>query len=108
MIGLRDLVGRLEREKSMLDGKAKGAHRELNIKTNILTVKFEEANAEARKLREEMEATRHGQLMGEPQGVETLKLRNKFLQVCYQKNYQNIYLICCKLVYIVLHITRRF
>ena len=85
LIGLRDLVGRLEREKSMLDGKAKGAHRELNIKTNILTVKFEEANAEARKLREEMEATRHGQLMGEPQGVETLKLRNKFLQVCYQK-----------------------
>ena len=69
----------------MLDGKAKGAHRELNIKTNILTVKFEEANAEARKLREEMEATRHGQLMGEPQGVETMKLRNKFLQVCYQE-----------------------
>ena len=91
LIGLRDLVGRLEREKSMLDGKAKGAHRELNIKTNILTVKFEEANAEARKLREEMEATRHGQLMGEPQGVETLKLRNKFLQVCYQRYFQNIY-----------------
>ena len=110
MIGLRDLVGRLEREKSMLDGKAKGAHRELNIKTNILTVKFEEANAEARKLREEMEATRHGQLMGEPQGVETLKLRNKFLQVCYQNfgNYLSeryMGFICCKLVFIVIHIT---
>ena len=106
MIGLRDLVGRLEREKSMLDGKAKGAHRELNIKTNILTVKFEEANAEARKLREEMEATRHGQLMGEPQGVETLKLRNKFLQVCYQFFFKiSIGIICCKLVFIVIHIT---
>ena len=55
----------------------------LNIKTNVLTVRFEEATAEARKLREEMDATRHGQLMGEPQGVETLKMRNKFLQVYY-------------------------
>ena len=47
----------------------------------MLTVRFEEATAEARKLREEMDATRHGQLMKEPQGVETLKMRNKFLQV---------------------------
>ena len=59
----------------------KNASRELNIKTNVLTVRFEEANAEARKLREEMESKKHVQLMGEPQGVETLKLRNKFLQV---------------------------
>ena len=53
----------------------------MNIKTNVLTVRFEEATAEARKLREEMDATRHGQMMKEPQGVETLKMRNKFLQV---------------------------
>ena len=79
---MRELVSRLEREKTILDSKVKTASRELNIKTNVLTVRFEEANAEARKLREEMEVTRHGQLMGEPQGVETLKLRNKFLQVC--------------------------
>ena len=82
-IGLRDLITRLEREKTILDGKVKSASRELNIKTNVLTVRFEEANAEARKLREEMDATRHGQLMKEPQGVETLKMRNKFLQVLY-------------------------
>ena len=55
----------------------------MNIKTNVLTVRFEEATAEAKKLREEMDATRHGQLMKEPQGVETLKMRNKFLQVLY-------------------------
>ena len=61
----------------------KSASRELNIKTNVLTVRFEEATAEAKKLREEMDATRHGQLMKEPQGVETLKMRNKFLQVLY-------------------------
>ena len=47
----------------------------------MLTVRFEEATAEARKLREEMDATSHGQMMKEPQGVETLKMRNKFLQV---------------------------
>ena len=82
-IGLRDLITRLEREKTILDGKVKSASRELNIKTNVLTVRFEEATAEARKLREEMDATRHGQLMKEPQGVETLKMRNKFLQVLY-------------------------
>lgn len=79
---MRDLVSRLEREKTILDSKVKTASRELNIKTNVLTVRFEEANAEARKLREEMEQTSHGKLMAEPQGVETLKLRNKFLQVC--------------------------
>ena len=82
-IGLRDLITRLEREKTILDGKVKSASRELNIKTNVLTVRFEEATAEARKLREEMDATRHGQLMKEPQGVETLKMRNKFLQVLF-------------------------
>ena len=79
----------------MLDGKAKGASRELNIKTNILTVRFEEANAEANKLREEIEKARHGQLMGEPQGVETLKLRNKFLQVCYNAIRNK----CSKIIY---------
>ena len=82
-IGLRDLITRLEREKTILDGKVKSASRELNIKTNVLTVRFEEATAEAKKLREEIDATRHGQLMKEPQGVETLKMRNKFLQVLY-------------------------
>ena len=81
--GLRELITRLEREKTILDGKVKSASRELNIKTNVLTVRFEEATAEARKLREEMDATRHGELMAEPQGVETLKMRNKFLQVYY-------------------------
>ena len=79
--GLRDLISRLEREKIMLETKAKSAASELNTNRNILTVRYEEAKAEARQLREKMEVAEHGQLMGEPQGVETLKLRNKFLQV---------------------------
>ena len=97
-IGLRDLITRLEREKTILDGKVKSASRELNIKTNVLTVRFEEATAEARKLREEMDATRHGQLMKEPQGVETLKMRNKFLQVLYSLQIAMHYFIRTKLL----------
>ena len=65
----------------MLDTKAKTASRELNTRTNVLTVKLEEARMEVRRQHEEIEVSKHGQLMGEPQGVETLKLRNKFLQV---------------------------
>ena len=80
----------------MLATKAKNAAAELNMKTNILTVRLEEANADANKLREEMEAARHGQLMGEPQGVETMKLRNKFLQVKHE-NYRDMYK--CSLIF---------
>ena len=65
----------------MLDTKAKSASRELNSKTNVLTLRFEEAKAEANRMREEIDIAEHGKLMGEPQGVETLKFRNKFLQV---------------------------
>ena len=65
----------------MLEGRAKAASRDLNSQSNVLTVKIEELRVENLRLKEEAAAVSHNTLMeGEP-GMETLKLRNKFLQV---------------------------
>ncbi len=54
--------------------------RELHQKTNVLTVQIEELKVENLKLKEEINASSHEKLMGGEQGMETLKLKNKFLQ----------------------------
>jgi hypothetical protein len=73
----------LEREKLMLEGRAKTAVRDLQVKTNVLNVKLEELKVENLSLKDELAAVSHNQLMGGEQGLETLRLRNKFLQVEY-------------------------
>ena len=77
---LRDVVSRLEREKLILDGKVKTAARDAQIKNNMLTVKVDELNVENKKLTEHLTNIQHNQLMEGQKGLETLKLRNKFLQ----------------------------
>ena len=75
--GLRDMVARMERERIVLEGRAKafrGADRAGQQAS-------QEAARERDRLREELEAVKHERLMNEGQGVETLRLRNKLLQV---------------------------
>ena len=72
---------RLEREKLMLEGRAKAASRDLNSQTNVLIVKIEELKVENLRLKDELAAVSHNTLMEGEQGLETLKLRNKFLLV---------------------------
>ena len=67
----------------MLEGRAKTAVRDLQVKTNVLNVKLEELKVENLSLKDELAAVSHNQLMGGEQGMETLRLRNKFLQVEY-------------------------
>ena len=66
----------------MLEGRANTAARDLNSQTNLLSVKVEELKVENLRLKEELEAVSHNKLMEGESGLETLKLRNKFLQVC--------------------------
>lgn len=64
--------------------------RELHQKTNVLTVQIEELKIENLKLKEEMVASSHEKLMGGEQGMETLKLKNKFLQEKIESQVKNI------------------
>ena len=76
---LRDMVSRLEREKLTLESRLK--HKSSSsVKSNISEIKMKGLQVENSKLREELEATRHDFMMQGTQGIETLKLRNKFLQ----------------------------
>jgi len=76
--GLREMVSRLEREKLIMENRAKPRGR--SVKDNIAEIKNKELQVENAKLREELEATRHSLLMQGSQGTETLKMRIKFLQ----------------------------
>ena len=76
-----DFCSRLEREKLMLEGRAKAAAKDLQVNTNVLTVKLDELKLENLKLKDDMAALSHNQLMGGEPGLETLRLKNKFLQV---------------------------
>ena len=51
------------------------------VKANVLTVKVEELSLVNSRLEEELKTSQHSQLMEGEKGLETLKLRNKFLQV---------------------------
>ena len=75
---LREMVSRLEREKLMLDSRLKTS--KSSVKSNINEIKMKELQVENTKLRSELEETRHDFMMQGSQGLETLKLRNKFLQ----------------------------
>lgn len=75
---LREMINRLEREKLMLESRAKA--NKSSAKSHIQEIKFKELQIENSKLREELESTRHDFMMQGSQGLETLKLRNKFLQ----------------------------
>ena len=77
---LRDLHTRLEREKLMLENKLKNVTSKNVVKGNITEVKLKELQVENSKLREELEATRHDYIMQGTQGIETMKMRNRFLQ----------------------------
>lgn len=52
----------------------------VKVKTNLLSVKMEELTVINARLEEELKTSEHTQLMEGQQGLETLKLRNKFLQ----------------------------
>ena len=75
---LREMVSRLEREKLMMEHRAKSSRS--SVKANITEVKMRELQVENTKLREELETAQHSLLMESGQGTETLKLKNKFLQ----------------------------
>ena len=51
-----------------------------SVKSNLNEIKVKELQVENGKLREELEATRHDFMMQGTQGLETLKMKNKFLQ----------------------------
>ena len=51
-----------------------------SVKSNLNEIKIKELQVENSKLREELEATRHDFMMQGTQGLETLKMKNKFLQ----------------------------
>ena len=70
----------------MLEGRAKTAAKDLQVKTNVLSVKLDELTVENLKLKDEMAALSHNQLMGGEPGLETLRLKNKFLQVTFTKS----------------------
>ena len=78
---LRDLHCRLEREKLMLENKLKNINSgKGSVKGHITEIKMKELQVENASLREELEATRHDYVMQGSQGLETQKLRNRFLQ----------------------------
>ena len=77
---LRDLHSRLEREKLMLESKLRNLSSKSSVKGNITEIKMKELQVENAKLRDELEATRHDYVMQGTQGIETMKLRNRFLQ----------------------------
>merc|ERR1740129_1974111 len=77
---LREMVSRLEREKVMLETSLRTKTSGSSVKSNINEIKLKELQMENGKLREELEATRHDFMMQGTQGLETLKMRNKFLQ----------------------------
>ncbi len=51
--------------------------------------KVEELRVENLKLKDDLAAVSHNKLMEGEQGLETLKLRNKFLQVTHGRYYKN-------------------
>lgn len=77
--GLKETVRRMEREKLVLEGKVKVTSKASTSKTQVYSGKIEELEQEKHKMAKEIETLKHQQLMGEAQGVETLKLRNKLL-----------------------------
>jgi predicted RNase H-like nuclease (RuvC/YqgF family) len=77
---LRDIVSRLEREKLMLENRSKSAGGKTSARANIADIKMKETQMENARLKEELEASKHNITMQSSQGVETLKLRNKFMQ----------------------------
>lgn len=78
--GLKETVRRMEREKLMLEGKVKAQAKASSTKSQAFSGRVEELESEKVRLGAEVEQLKHQQLMGEAQGVETLKLRNKLLQ----------------------------
>ena len=60
----------------------------------------QELARERDRLREELETVKHERLMGEAQGVETLRLRNKLLQVYTGKSLidacKQLSSVCCR------------
>ena len=85
--GLREMVARMERERIVLEGRAKAAARGAAAERAGQQGASQELARERDRLREELETLKHERLMGEAQGVETLRLRNKLLQVILQVNH---------------------
>ena len=83
--GLREMVARMERERIVLEGRAKAAARGAAERAGQGA--SQELARERDRLREELETMKHERLMGEAQGVETLRLRNKLLQVILKINH---------------------
>ncbi len=77
---LRDVVNRLEREKLMLETRAKSTNKTVHSQAAIANIKVQELQQENAQLSEELEALKHNALMQSSQGMETLRLKNKFLQ----------------------------
>ena len=77
---LRDTITRLEREILTMKNKLKNTQKVSSNTTNLMTVKMEEILRENEKLKEEISTGKHLKMLDEDQGVETYKLRNKFLQ----------------------------
>ena len=74
--GLRDVVARMERERVVLEGRAKALRGADKTQQAV-----HELSKERDRLQEELETAKHERMMNEAQGVETLRLRNKLLQV---------------------------
>lgn len=72
---LKEIISRLEREKLTLEGKAKAAAKASPDKSKLSLLEKEN-----QALKENITKLKHQELMNEQQGLETMKLRNKFLQ----------------------------
>lgn len=77
--GLREMVNRLEREKVILDNRAKAAQRASTGKTKVFGGRLEEVQRENNDLKEQVARLKHEQLMGGEDGTEALRLRNRML-----------------------------
>ncbi len=73
--GLRDIVTRLEREKMVLESRAKAAAGKDKSRAQL-----EKLQRERDQLAEQLESVKHDRMMSEAPGVETMRLRNQFLQ----------------------------
>ncbi|TRY62027.1 hypothetical protein TCAL_01502 [Tigriopus californicus] len=72
---LKEIISRLEREKLTLESKAKAAAKASPDKSKLSLLEKENQT-----LKEKITKLKHQELMNEQQGLETMKLRNKFLQ----------------------------
>ena len=88
--GLRETVSRLEREKIQIDNKWKAHLKAGNARTSLNESRLKELQLANSQLKEQLSSLEHKATMDQEPGVETLKLRVKFLQDRIQQQEKKI------------------